>query len=467
MTPQAPTDKKSAVLTDAAIRAALRASESDGSESWLSGPAMRGEGRLLVRVRPGEARFYFRYSPAPGERDTLPLGVYGQDRPAITLRQATDRVTQLRARLRDPLTRDVRGLLESQAEAERRQREAQERERQSKAHTLKALLELYAAHLEKMGKARTAKDVRYAVAAHVEKAHPAIASLPARSVTRRDIAAIVRSVAEAGKLRRAGMLRSYLMAAYNLALRAESDPAASSELIAYNIEANPVAAVATVAAGTKARNRILSDDELRHFLLALEGHEGVARDIVKLGFLAGGQRLQQVARLQRSDVDTEGGFIRLLDSKGRRAKVREHFVPLAPRGKALAEKLAKAAKDAGSDLLFTSDGKTPVRIETIGAAVAAIAEGMKKREECASLFQARDLRRTAETRLAALGISKDLRAQLLSHGLSGIQAKHYDRHDYADEKRRALIAWEKHLADIAAGKTTGSGKVTSIKRKRA
>ena len=37
-------------------------------------------------------------------------------------------------------------------------------------------------------------------------------------------------------------------------------------------------------------------------------------------------------------------------------------------------------------------------------------------------FTAGDLRRTVETRLAAVGVSAEVRAQLQSHGLGGIQA---------------------------------------------
>lgn len=53
-------------------------------------------------------------------------------------------------------------------------------------------------------------------------------------------------------------------------------------------------------------------------------------------------------------------------------------------------------------------------------------------------FTLGDLRRTVETRLAAAGVSRETRAQLQSHGLSGVQVRHYDRHDYLQEKRQAL-----------------------------
>ena len=79
-------------------------------------------------------------------------------------------------------------------------------------------------------------------------------------------------------------------------------------------------------------------------------------------------------------------------------------------------------------------------------------------------FTAADLRRTAETMLASLGVGKETRAQLLSHGrTSGVQALHYDRYHYLTEKRRALELWETHLREIftgsRGGKVVGIGKV--------
>jgi len=71
-------------------------------------------------------------------------------------------------------------------------------------------------------------------------------------------------------------------------------------------------------------------------------------------------------------------------------------------------------------------------------------------------FDLRDVRRTVETMLAALRVSKDTRSQLLSHGISGVQSAHYDRHDYIEEKRAALIAWESRLAEVTERLTAGA-----------
>jgi integrase len=51
-----------------------------------------------------------------------------------------------------------------------------------------------------------------------------------------------------------------------------------------------------------------------------------------------------------------------------------------------------------------------------------------------------DLRRTAQTRMIGLGIPRDHVNRVLNHAMGPIDEA-YDRHDYLDEKRRALQVW--------------------------
>jgi hypothetical protein len=63
--------------------------------------------------------------------------------------------------------------------------------------------------------------------------------------------------------------------------------------------------------------------------------------------------------------------------------------------------------------------------------------------------------------MASMGISRDLRAQIQSHGLGGVQQRHYDRHDYREEKRKALEAWATRLIEGPP-----PGNVVPIKRRK-
>src|SRR5690606_22396552 len=81
--------------------------------------------------------------------------------------------------------------------------------------------------------------------------------------------------------------------------------------------------------------------------------------------------------------------------------------------------------------------------DTVGALVAEISAAMLAEKEVDVPFGWKDMRRTIETLLAQeLRVSKDIRAQIQSHGLGGVQDRHYDRADYGDQIRASLIAWE-------------------------
>lgn len=56
-----------------------------------------------------------------------------------------------------------------------------------------------------------------------------------------------------------------------------------------------------------------------------------------------------------------------------------------------------------------------------------------------------DFRRTTESRRIELHVPNGVIAQLLSHGRSGVQHKHYDRANYLPMKREALQLWERFL----------------------
>jgi hypothetical protein len=64
-------------------------------------------------------------------------------------------------------------------------------------------------------------------------------------------------------------------------------------------------------------------------------------------------------------------------------------------------------------------------------------------------FTPHDLRRTAASHMASMGIPRLVISKVLNHVERGITAV-YDRHGYDREKRAALEAWAAKLADIIA-----------------
>lgn len=66
-----------------------------------------------------------------------------------------------------------------------------------------------------------------------------------------------------------------------------------------------------------------------------------------------------------------------------------------------------------------------------------------------------------ETALASARVSQEIRGRLQSHGIAGVQARHYDGHDYMDEKREALETLFKLLTESTVAKPAKSAKASA------
>jgi integrase len=152
-----------------------------------------------------------------------------------------------------------------------------------------------------------------------------------------------------------------------------------------------------------------------------------------------------------------GMTLLLRDSKGRGGS-RDHLLPLTAFSLEQLKPLREVNGNGSPP--FSSDGKRGLVVETLSDAVRGVSKRLK-REQSIPKFGQRDLRRTAETMLQKMGIDREVRAHLLSHGRTkGVQGKHYERYDFLTEKRAALEKWARHLERIITGK---AAKVVAIK----
>lgn len=312
----------------------------------------------------------------------------------------------------------------------------------NRKYTLKALLKSYIDYLDARNKGKSAKAARSVIKVHVLQAYPALAEKPANKITADEIFILIQKAREAGKDRTAGVLRSTINAAFNCA-RKRFDTAIPVEFKNFNIENNPVDPIPTIP--VRARNRTLTKDELKSYITAL-GNNTIDMAL-KLALFSGGQRMAEILRAEITDWNEDTKILRLFDPKGKRQTPREHNLPLAPVASSIVSELVKQAKAKDTTLLFPSKtNKTPLHDSMLGPRVTEIAAAMGGDQ-----FDLRDIRRTVETMLAGLKVSRDIRAQLLSHGLSGVQETHYNRYDYLEEKHEVLIRWERHLNRIKTG----------------
>jgi integrase len=394
-----------------------------------------GDGRLIARAR-GKPRavvreWLFKWSDRDGE-PTLTIGRL----PEMSLTEARRRATALR---------DVRaagGDPRRHVEQAQIAREAADREKQA-AGSFKQLCDAYVAKLKAEEK-ESAREVENALNRHVIKAFPKLAQRRASDIVPDDIVAIISKMIRAGLRRKANMVRAYLHAGFAVALKSDHDPRRAAQgRSAFRLTSNPVAVVPRQADFDTVRDRVLTDAEVKAYVLALAELRDPISCAIKCSMLLGGQRVAQLLRVTWDDYDTEAGTLRLRDPKGR-GGTRDHYLPVSKR---VAAALPLPHPDGGP-YIFTTGAQKAIHPSSVAVAVKVIAGKICGRGPG---FGAGDVRRTVETRMAALGVSKEHRAQVLSHGLTrGVQEKHYDRHLYLDEKRAALALWEAHLDTLTA-----------------
>lgn len=216
------------------------------------------------------------------------------------------------------------------------------------------------------------------------------------------------------------------------------------------------------AGGTeRPRSRALSSDELAWLFEKIRDTPSFGEDnllatklllalCVRKGELLG-------ARWEEFDLDghTQSGAVWHLPAA--RTKTGErHDIPLAPQVIDWLTRLRVLA--AGSEYVFPKRRRDPrervphVGIDTLNVALLRVKHGLPH-------FTLHDLRRTARTQLAALGVRREVAERCLGHKLRGVEST-YDRHDYFRERRAALEQWTALVVQAERGER----KVTSIRR---
>jgi integrase len=427
------------MLTVKLIDATAKRATKEKRTITITDSTTRGVGSLRLRIsRGGAALWVYRYTTSGGTRDDLVLGGYGDRAGCLTLAQARARAAEL-ATLYRAGHRDIRAYLDAQAQAEAaRLRATKEQAEREAAGNLGALMDAYVELLKTRG-AASARDVENIFNSHV-RTLPDMVAMRANAITAKDLRVIFDRMQQAGLRRALGKTRAALHAAFNLAARSEFDSTLPVGFRAFRVDANPVSSLPTYAQLSKPGERVLTHAEMRALLLALKEDPRASAKTLLVAIYLGGQRPSQLVRVTAQDVDFERGIITLHDGKGRRTHPRLHTLPITEAVHPILAGLMQINPSAPS--LFSSDGTTTPHITTISKLAREIGGGA---------YRLGDIRRTAETELAAIGVAKDIRAQILSHELGGIQARHYDRHDYLAEKQDALVRWARHLDGIVAG----------------
>jgi integrase len=198
------------------------------------------------------------------------------------------------------------------------------------------------------------------------------------------------------------------------------------------IEVSPCAGVKPPSA-ERSRERVLSDEELRQVWNGAVALGSPWGSIVRLLLLTG-QRRDEVAMMTWAELDL--GSAQLWTLPAERAKNgRVNTIPLSDAAMAV----LGSVPHVGEYVFASPDGKRPGH-----------SHGKAKLDEAVgdiTPWRFHDLRRTVASGLARLGVNLPVIEKLLNHtsgsfaGVVGV----YQRHDFADEKRKALEQWADHI----------------------
>jgi len=270
---------------------------------------------------------------------------------------------------------------------------------------------------------------------------------PINTIRRRDAIALIEKVAG----RAPGQARNVLKAA-----RSMFDYALQREYI----DASPLTKIsrAVPSVRPKGRERTLSDAEIKEAWEKIAAGPGseITKRALKL-ILVTAQRPSEVAGLHSREIDGKWWTIPTERAKNGH----EHRVYLTPTALKLIGETEgyifpspREVTPIGSSLSESKSMGRNALAQLVSSKMEKVVEGNKKEKEVAKLpyygmtpWTPHDLRRTARTVMARIGIPDEHAEEVLNHSKVGIK-KVYNTYKYDKEKQAALTAWEAELLRI-------------------
>jgi integrase len=201
------------------------------------------------------------------------------------------------------------------------------------------------------------------------------------------------------------------------------------------------------------RERVLSDAEIAVLWKACDRVGTPFGELFRV-LLVSGCRLREAAQMSRNEL-VDG----IWSVPGSRVKNGRSFSLALPQ---LALQIIEALPPISSEFVFSTNGHAPVsgfsktkrQLDTAMAEIAG---------KPVPAWRLHDLRRTAASGMAALGIQLPVIEKVLNHtggsfgGIVGV----YQKHQYAAEKAEALQRWAAHIAGLVSDR---EAKIVSMRR---
>lgn len=281
-------------------------------------------------------------------------------------------------------------------------------------------------------RARIEKDIR-----------PSLGELPVDDVKVHHIQGMLNSIVERGAPTTANDVLRWTRKILDFAINQERTALAR----------NPAAKLTEEEAGgeEEARTRALSRDELVKLFAAMRKTPGFSIEnahTFKLLLLLAVRKSELVcARV--AEFDLKAGVWAL---PAERTKTEAAIdIPLVPQAVSALKELVRLGN--GSDYMLPAR-KAQQRMlphiheNTLNVALSKVRKLMHGVDD----FTIHDLRRTARTHMASLGVDRFIAERCLNHKIKGVEGV-YDRHEYFNERRAALAKWAAFLDSCEAAKS--------------
>ena len=396
-----------------------------------------GRTGLGVRVSTkGRKTFVYMYW-LNGKARRMTLGVYGDGPGQLSLADANVKhaeAKKARTEGRDPGVDNV--------EAHQANRNAE---------TVSQLIELYLAKWARPRKRSAGEDERILhkeIAAHW-------GARKAKDIKRRDIIALLDGIVERGAPIQANRTLACVRRMFSWAIERDM------------LDASPCVQIKAPAPENR-RDRALNDGELATFWHGLD--DAKMTDTIRLALkfqLVTAQRKGEVIAAEWSEFDRANGVWTIPAEKAKNGA--QHAVPLSPLALTVLDAIdinVTPTDNKGTSLTRTTKYLFPSPRDDKPITSRAASHALCNNRERIGVddVSPHDLRRTAATRMASLGVDRTVLAKILNHVDRSVTGR-YDTHSYIPEKRAALERWGRKLEEIVSGKGTPS-KVVELAERR-
>jgi integrase len=266
------------------------------------------------------------------------------------------------------------------------------------------------------------------------------------TIKRGDVIALVEGIITTGKQTLANRVQSLVSKIFSFAV----DSGLRDD--------NPCARMARRGV-ERVRTRVLADDDLRLFWPHIIEPPAARRTGLGLRLaLLTGARVSEIAGMARKElqnIESEHSAAWLIPGE-RTKNGKSHLVPLLALARATILQLLSMIEPSQQYLFPTRSKRRagPMRGNSLTQGMDYF--GQRDHGDAGKAWAIdpptpHSLRKTLETRMASIGITKEIRDRCLNHLPRDVGSVHYNFHDYAAEKRHALARWEALLGTILNG----------------